>query len=167
MEKFYEEYQKIKDIIPTFLLTVQDTDNKIKLIHSTGLKVDEIELEIYSEYINGLNKDKVKKIKTMQKAGDNYAKNEEKNKGKKNEKKSEKIKLKNSLSSSLFDTAIYKELAKDLNERGDKMNQLEEKSSKLKNSPEIYRKSAAAFARKYTLEQKTKKDKEKDLCVLF
>ena len=75
--------------------------------------------------------------------------------------------MKNSLSSSLFDTAIYKELAKDLNERGDKMNQLEEKSSKLKNMSENYRKSTAAFARKYTLEQKTKKDKEKDLCVLF
>ena len=92
MEKFYEEYQKIKDIIPTFLLTVQDTDNKIELIHSTGLKLDEIELEIYSEYIKGLNKDKVKKIKIMQKAGDNYAKNDEKNKGKKMRKKVKKIK---------------------------------------------------------------------------
>ena len=166
MEKFYEEYQKIKDIIPIFLLTIQDTDNKIKLIHSTGLKVDETELEIYSDYIKGLNKN-VKKIKTMQKAGENYAKNSEKNKGKDKEKKGEKNKMKNSLSSSLFDAAIFKELANDLNERGDKMNQIEEKSNQLKNTSEIYRKSAAAFARKYTLEQKKKKEKEKDLCILF
>ena len=166
MEKFYEEYQKIKDIIPTFLLTIQDTDNKIKLIHSTGLKVDETELEIYSDYIKGLNKN-VKKIKTMQKAGENYINNGEKNKGKNNEKKSEKNKMKSSTSSSLFDTAIFKELAKDLNERGDKINQIEEKSNQLKNTSETYRKSAAAFARKYTLEQKKKKEKEKDLCISF
>lgn len=167
MEQFYDEYHKIKDIIPIFLLTIQDTDNKIKLIHSTGLKVDETELEIYSDYINGLNKDKVKKIKTMQKAGESHDKDGEKSKGKNKEKKSEKNKMKNSASSSLFDTAIFKELAKDLNERGDKMNQIEEKSNQLKNSSETYRKSAAAFARKYTLEQNKKKGKEKDLCILF
>ena len=166
MEQFYEEYQKIKDIIPMFLLTVQDTDNKIKLIHSTGLKVDDTELEIYSEYINGLNKDKVKKIKTMQKAGDNYIKKGEKNKGKNNEKKSEK-KMKINASTSLFDTKIFKELANDLNERGDKINQIEEKSNQLKNTSEMYRKSAHAFARKYTLDQKKKKGKDKDLCIVF
>ena len=187
MEQFYEEYQKIKDVIPMFLLTIQDTDNKIKLIHSTGLKVDETELEIYSEYIKGLNKDKVKKIKTIQKAGDSYGKSGEKHKEKnsekksekkiekkiekksekKIEKKSEKKKLKTSVSSSMFDTAIFKELAKDLNERGDKMSQIEEKSNKLKNTSENYRNSAAAFARKYTMEQKRKKEKEKDLCIIF
>ena len=92
MEQFYEEYQKIKDIIPIFLLTIQDTDNKIKLIHSTGLKVDETELEIYADYINGLNKDKVKKIKTMQKAGESHDKDGEKKKEKIRRKKVKKIK---------------------------------------------------------------------------
>ena len=122
MDEFNEHYLEIKDIIPLFLLTLKDTENKIKLIHSSKLKVDEKELKIFSDYLKDINKKKVKKINTIQKAGDNYIKKSEKDQNKNIG--NNNINLNSNLST-------FEEMKYELNERGDKINQIQDKALQL------------------------------------
>ena len=68
--RFYEEYLKIKDIIPSFILTIKDTEDQINLLKIVKYKIEEEKVEYFSEYISRLIHDKIKKIKKMQKFGE-------------------------------------------------------------------------------------------------
>ena len=77
MKEFYEQYIEVKDKIPVFLLTIKETENKLKLIKSSKLDVEEEKIKFFSDYLKGLNKNKVKKINDMKKIGDKMIQDKE------------------------------------------------------------------------------------------
>jgi hypothetical protein len=78
MDKFYQEYISIKDIIPSFLSSIDDIENEIKTVLSSNLKMDEKVLNFFSDYVKELKKNKLKIIQDMEKAGEKCNKDNEK-----------------------------------------------------------------------------------------
>ena len=84
MEKFYQEYISIKDIIPSFLSSINDIEKEIQTVLSSKLKMDEKVLAFFSDYVKELKKNKLKIIQEMEKSGEKC--------NKENEKKAQEIK---------------------------------------------------------------------------
>ena len=78
MEKFYQEYIGIKDIIPSFLSSIDDIEKEIQTILSSNLKMDEKVLNFFSDYVKELKKNKLKVIQDMEKSGEKLNRDNEK-----------------------------------------------------------------------------------------
>ena len=76
-EKFFQEYLKIKDIIPSFIITIKDTEDQINLLNAIKVKIEEQKITYFSQYISGLIKDKITKINKMQKFGEDLIREQE------------------------------------------------------------------------------------------
>ena len=74
-DEFNEKYYEIKDLVPRVLFMIQETEDMINLVKSSKYKGDQTEIEICSDYIKDLKKNKLKKIKSIKEKGDKNLKN--------------------------------------------------------------------------------------------
>ena len=147
MDEFQEEYLKIKNLIPFFLMTVEDTEKRIKLIHSTKLKVDENELSIFVDYLSSI-KGKIKDYKNIQKIGDKL----------KNQPKVNKIIQR---SSTLKNSNPIEEMREELNLRESKLKEMQDNVKKMNDASNRFRRAA-------TLVNNREMEKNnKDNCFIF
>ena len=151
MDEFYTEYKKVSELIPAFSMTLKDTENKIKLIKSNKLKVDESELAMFNQYITEISKNKIKKYMKIKKVGDDLLKKKATTNFSDN-----RYSLPDEMPNNQFHARNYShdilqpfnEMKLELNERQDKINQIQDKSDSLRNTAERYKKAAAKVAKK-------------------
>ena len=131
--EFNEEYLNIKDMIPTFLFTIQETEDMIKSLKSNKIKGKDTEIKIYSDYIKDLKKNKTKKITSVQKKGDKIPVPQ----------KTERI---NTIRSN---NSEFEDLTYEIKERENKLNIIAEHAEQLKNDSISFRQKSKEFAQNY------------------
>ena len=131
--EFNEEYLNIKDMIPTFLFTIQETEDMIKSLKSNKIKGKDTEIKIYSDYIKDLKKNKTKKITSVQKKGDKIPVPQ----------KTERINTTRSNNSE------FEDLTYEIKERENKLNIIAEHAEQLKNDSISFRQKSKEFAQNY------------------
>ena len=146
MDEFHEEYLKIKNLIPFFLITVEDTEKRIKLIRSNKLKVDENELSIFIDHLSSI-KGKIKEYKNIQKIGDKL-------------KTQPKINKINQRSFAIKNQKPMEEIKEELNIRENKLKEIQDKAEKLNEVANRFRRAATKFKNKEMANNK-------DDCFIF
>ena len=151
--EFTEQYLNLKDIIPTFLFKVQETEDMIKLFKSSNYKGDKTEIQIFSDYIKDLKKNKLKKITSLQKKGDKLTEGMEKKNDNDNNNDND-IKINNIKNE-------WEELDYKLIERGEKISEIQKNAEKLEKDSIAYKDNIINTIKKYP--STYKEDKEEDL----
>ena len=151
--EFTEQYLNLKDIIPTFLFKVQETEDMIKLFKSSNYKGDKTEIQIFSDYIKDLKKNKLKKITSLQKKGDKLTEGMEKKNDNDNNNDND-IEVNNIKNE-------WEELDYKLIERGEKISEIQKNAEKLEKDSIAYKDNIINTIKKYP--STYKEDKEEDL----
>ena len=151
--EFTEQYLNLKDIIPTFIFKVQETEDMIKLFKSSNYKGDKTEIQIFSDYIKDLKKNKLKKITSLQKKGDKLTEGMEKKNDNDNNNDND-IEVNNIKNE-------WEELDYKLIERGEKISEIQKNAEKLEKDSIAYKDNIINTIKKYP--STYKEDKEEDL----
>ena len=152
--EFTEQYLNLKDIIPTFLFKVQETEDMIKLFKSSNYKGDKTEIQIFSDYIKDLKKNKLKKITSLQKKGDKLTEGMEKKNDNDNNNDND-IEVNNIKNE-------WEELDYKLIERGEKISEIQKNAEKLEKDSIAYKDNIINTIKKYPSTYKEDKDEDLD-----
>ena len=132
--EFNEEYLNIKDMIPTYLFTIQETEDMLKSLKSNKIKGKDTEIKIYSDYIKDLKKNKIKKINSVQKKGNKIPVPPQ---------------TKRINSNTIKTNSDFEDLTYEIKEREDKLNVIAEHAEQLKNDSIRFRQKSKEFAQNY------------------
>ena len=144
-DEFTREYVKVKDLVPQYLFTIQETEDMINLVHSNKIKGKETEIKICSDYIKNIKKNKAKKLSSVQKKG-------------------EKIQLPPpqqplpKINNLEIDYDNYHEMDNRIEDRRDKINILSSHANKLQKDSIKYRKTVKEVATSYIAWKKYSRD---------
>ena len=145
-DEFTREYAKVKDLVPQYLFTIQETEDMINLVHSNKIKGKETEIKICSDYIKNIKKNKVKKLSSVQKKGETIQLPPP---------QQPLPKINNNFE---IDYENYQEMNNRIEDRGDRINILASHANKLQKDSIKFRKTVKEVATSYIAWKKYSRD---------